>query len=487
MLVAPLQLDSTMPDPHADQISNGNDDNDDDDPEDDDDDGDDDDISNMGQQVQAYIPDIVLNNLNDLIDRHSHISIPNEHTYANGTLLFLDVSGFTCLTEQYSNDAHLGIDQLTRTLNSYFAKLVYEILTHDGDIYKFAGDAILSLWTNENTGPQRALKCALHLQQKYGAYETDVGVVLRLKVALAYGPVRALFVGTDEFHHYLLTGDCVKNVNICEQLCEAGDIIITNVVHEKLQSTPLNCKFVPVREDIDPKHEHMAVEYPPLARKPTAYGDYEEESDNDDHIDSSKIIEERMVSRLPSALHTRRRETNAASIFLSAQEIINTDAAISENDLSDDALNLKVDALMKSFLLHCVYQRIERKQSLDYLSELRRVTISFINLDICHEQSINENLHVNLQTIFVHIYDLTKRMGGVLTKALLFDKGWSFLCVFGLPGYKQGDDTANALKSAQMIHSKIRSQCPFVDKCSIGVSASRVRVNRQARAFRALG
>lgn len=125
---------------------------------------------------------------------------------------------------------------------------------------------------------------------------------------------------------------------------------------------------------------------------------------------------------------------------------------------------------MKSFLLHCVYQRIEKKQSLDYLSELRRVTISFINLDISNERTIEENLPENLQKIFVHIYETTKMMGGVLTKALLFDKGWSFLCVFGLPGYKQGDDTANALKSAQNIHSTIRNQYQFVEKCSIGVS-----------------
>ena len=288
-----------MPDPQTNQLSNGNDD--DDDPEDDDGD----DISNMGQEVQAYIPDIVLNNLNDLIDRQGHISIPNEHTYANGTLLFLDVSGFTCLTEQYSNDAHFGIDQLTRTLNSYFAKLVYEILNDGGDIYKFAGDAILSLWTNENTGPQRALRCALHLQQKYGAYETEVGVVLRLKVALAYGPVRALFVGTDEFHHYLLTGDCVKDVNTCEQLCEAGDIIITKGVYEKIRRTSFNCRFTPVRDDIDPKHEHMVVEYsPPLVRKPTAHDDYGDESDLDEPIESSKVIEERMVGRMGSVRYT---------------------------------------------------------------------------------------------------------------------------------------------------------------------------------------
>lgn len=138
-------------------------------------------------------------------------------------------------------------------------------------------------------------------------------------------------------------------------------------------------------------------------------------------------------------------------------------------DVSTDELNEKKDSLMKSFLLHCVYQRIERQQSLHYLSELRRVTISFINLDISNEKTIDENLHLELQKIFVHIYEQTKMMGGVLTKALLFDKGWSFLCVFGLPGYKQGDDTANALKSAQMIHSTIAQQSPYVRKCSIGV------------------
>jgi adenylate cyclase 10 len=125
---------------------------------------------------------------------------------------------------------------------------------------------------------------------------------------------------------------------------------------------------------------------------------------------------------------------------------------------------------MKSFLLRCVSQRIERQQSLEYLSELRRVTISFINLNLSDEHSETDDHGENVQQVFVRIYELTKMMGGVLTKALLFDKGWSFLCVFGLPGYKQGDDTANALKCAQMIDSTIRKQCSFIEKCSIGVS-----------------
>ena len=136
----------------------------------------------------------------------------------------------------------------------------------------------------------------------------------------------------------------------------------------------------------------------------------------------------------------------------------------------DEEFYNKIDRLMKSFLLRCVYQRIERQQSLDYLSELRHVTITFINLDIFDESDSNKNFCRDIQKIFIQIYELTKTMGGVLTKALLFDKGWSFLCVFGLPGYKQGDDTANALKCAQMIHSTMQDQRSFIDKCSIGVS-----------------
>lgn len=256
-----------------------------------------DDLLNIGQEVQAHIPNIVLDNFNALIDRQGNVTIPNEHRYDNSTLLFLDVSGFTSLTEQYSNDAHLGVDQLTRTLNSYFDKLVYEILTHDGDLYKFAGDAILALWTDETTGPQQALKCALHLQQKCGAYKTDVGVILRLKIALAYGSTRALFVGTDEFKHYLLHGDCVKDVNICEQLCEAGDILITKAVHEKLPSNSFNCQFVPFHDENDQLNpEYIAVKYS-SSRKSSL----NEDSNDEDHIDKSTVIHDRMVCLFASS------------------------------------------------------------------------------------------------------------------------------------------------------------------------------------------
>ena len=426
MVIATLQISSLM---------NSNSTNNDDD---DDDEGDD--ISFNSQQILAHIPDIVLNNLNNLIDSNGNTRIPSEHTYQHTTLLFLDVSGFTVLTEQYSNDAHLGIDQLTHTLNTYFDRLVSSILLHYGDIYKFAGDAILALWTNEQTGPEQALKCAINLQEKFGTYQTDIGVVLRLKIALAYGCVQALFIGTDEFKHYILTGDCVKHVNICEQLCVAGDIILTKSVYDRVRTSSYCCEFRPIDDG-----EHIPVKY---------LESIDNHISGDDDDDERERIQ--LNERLTNSNFDLLNENHRSSSINSLMNV-------------DDDFCTKIDNLIPSFLLRCVYQRIERRQSLDYLSELRRVTITFINLDISNEQSTELNLQQSMQQIFIDIYELTKMMGGVLTKGLVFDKGWSFLCVFGLPGYKQGDDTANALKCAHMIHSTLTKQHSLIRQCSIGV------------------
>ena len=65
-------------------------------------------------------------------------AFPYQITF-QGVIMFLDISGFTALTEQYSMNKRNGTDQLTKTLNGYFHALCSEVIAHDGDIMKFAG------------------------------------------------------------------------------------------------------------------------------------------------------------------------------------------------------------------------------------------------------------------------------------------------------------------------------------------------------------
>lgn len=62
--------------------------------------------------------------------------------------------------------------------------MVQEILTHNGDVLKFSGDAFLSMWKKTPRLTMQdvvhtAIDCGLIIQKNYGTYVTDIGVTLK--------------------------------------------------------------------------------------------------------------------------------------------------------------------------------------------------------------------------------------------------------------------------------------------------------------------
>jgi class 3 adenylate cyclase len=63
-----------------------------------------------------------------------------------GTLLFADVSGFTKLGERLARKGNVGAEELTEAVNAVFAGMLAEVSARGGEILKFGGDAVLSLF-----------------------------------------------------------------------------------------------------------------------------------------------------------------------------------------------------------------------------------------------------------------------------------------------------------------------------------------------------
>jgi hypothetical protein len=57
-----------------------------------------------------------------------------------GTLLLVDISGFTNLSQ------NLSLDALKFHINSYFELILSEVDKHGGDVIKFAGDCLYIVW-----------------------------------------------------------------------------------------------------------------------------------------------------------------------------------------------------------------------------------------------------------------------------------------------------------------------------------------------------
>ena len=139
------------------------------------------------------LPDVVLK-------RNCDRKMPYAETF-QGIILFADVSGFTEMCQKYSGNIQRGVNQLATALNDYMASIVEAVLREKGDVYKFAGDAVLGLWPFENNSiehkreqAKRVISCALYMKTSFCDYTTSTGTVLNIKSAIAMGSYSIIFL-----------------------------------------------------------------------------------------------------------------------------------------------------------------------------------------------------------------------------------------------------------------------------------------------------
>lgn len=99
-------------------------------------------------------------------------------------IIYFSVIGFTNFVEKYTRTGKGGASKLTETLNSYIGLMVQEILSQNGDVLKFSGDAFIVMWKLENDNHMRdlattAIQTACIIQKHFGIYQTEVGITLR--------------------------------------------------------------------------------------------------------------------------------------------------------------------------------------------------------------------------------------------------------------------------------------------------------------------
>ena len=67
----------------------------------------------------------------------------------DGSLVSVDISGFTALSERLAEQGRKGAEELVRTISGIFASLIEAAERHGGDVLKFRGDALLLLFVGD--------------------------------------------------------------------------------------------------------------------------------------------------------------------------------------------------------------------------------------------------------------------------------------------------------------------------------------------------
>jgi predicted ATPase/class 3 adenylate cyclase len=147
-----------------------------------------------------------------------------------GTLLFVDVAGFTPMSENLAQVGKEGAEELTLIMTACFTRILNVFADYDGIPLKFGGDAVLTLFLGPRH-PQRAVRCGLLVQRAMRSFRrigTSVGYFpLRVSIGINTGKFLEVVAGhPSDRLHYLIAGAAVNETAKLEAIASAGEVLV---------------------------------------------------------------------------------------------------------------------------------------------------------------------------------------------------------------------------------------------------------------------
>lgn len=180
----------------------------------------------------------------------------------HAVLLFIDISGFTMLSQK------LHVDQLHKEINAYFKQLIDIIELCQGEVIKFAGDAMFVVWQTPvcsledgsfvhacQQQVEQAIYCAKRINLSCSDYKIDFlhpqdghveHICLNVHSGLSVGLMAGIDIGAMDRWEYFIIGKPLQEAAEAESHATNGQLLISQVAHDILHpaNTPCTCQVM---------------------------------------------------------------------------------------------------------------------------------------------------------------------------------------------------------------------------------------------------
>lgn len=186
-------------------------------------------MASLFQSVLGFVPSFIARGI---ARDFASITPPTAQRFA-ASIMFVDIVGFTPLSERLAQRGPLGAEQLSALLRSTFSPIIDLIEDHGGDVIRFAGDAIIVMWPAppepaalaETT--LRAAQCALAIQ---AALDPDQPSDTRpaLRIVISAGEVLAMTIGGRGSHwQWIVAGPTLSQVSAVQPAAQPGAVTLS--------------------------------------------------------------------------------------------------------------------------------------------------------------------------------------------------------------------------------------------------------------------
>lgn len=151
------------------------------------------------------------------------------HRRIHGGLLFLDVSGFTALSEMLASLGRVGAEEITEVIGETFERLLEPGYRDGGSMLKFGGDALLLLFEGDHAGARaaRAAMTMMDVLLESNPVVTRAGQIdLGMTVGVHEGDVDLVLAGQQSRELFVL-GPAATEVIRVEGSAERGQVLVS--------------------------------------------------------------------------------------------------------------------------------------------------------------------------------------------------------------------------------------------------------------------
>lgn len=158
-----------------------------------------------------------------------------------GTVIFVDICGFTSITESEKADIVVNL------LNAYFDVIVKEITAQDGYIDKFIGDAVMAVFRGDYH-LDRAIEACIAVRDAIKNMPPEKGIsgfLPAVSVGANSGEMISGNIGAAGLRRldYTVIGDVVNTAQRLQGKAQPGQILISANAYDKIKES-FNCKPV---------------------------------------------------------------------------------------------------------------------------------------------------------------------------------------------------------------------------------------------------
>ena len=191
------------------------------------------------EQVKGELAKFVPESVKKMLEQNPNAT-ELEKRKVEVSVLFLDISGYTKLSEQ------LELKKLNQLVQTYFSNFLEIIQTHHGDINETAGDGLMVIFQSDPAAPEHALNTTraafairqrvAKLNEEYGGIFPPVQVHMGINTGEALVGATKLGAAAGQRWTFTATGPTTNLAARFAGSTEEGEIVVGPVTAERIRS-----------------------------------------------------------------------------------------------------------------------------------------------------------------------------------------------------------------------------------------------------------